>query len=57
MWKPQENLGEESVNVASQNTETEPVTDSSQQENTEDSHEQTEESENRGGLYPRRRSG
>lgn len=37
--------GEESVNVASQNTETEPVTDSSQQENTEDSHEQTEESE------------
>lgn len=36
---------EESVNVASQSTVTEPVTDSSQQENTEDSHEQTEESE------------
>ena len=37
--------GEESANVASQNTVTEPVTDSSQQENTEDSPEQTEESE------------
>ena len=37
--------GEESANVASQNTVTEPVTDSSQQENTEDSHGQTEESE------------
>ena len=36
---------EESVNVASQNTVTETVTDSSQQENAEDSHEQTEESE------------
>ena len=36
---------EESVNVASQSTVTEPVTDSSQHENTEDSHEQTEESE------------
>ena len=35
----------ESANVASQNTVTEPVTDSSQQENTEDSPEQTEESE------------
>ena len=37
--------GEESVNVASQNTETETVADSSQQETAEDSHEQTEESE------------
>ena len=36
---------EESVNVASQSTVTETVTDSSQQENVEDSHEQTEESE------------
>lgn len=36
---------EESVNVASQSTVTETVTDSSQQENAEDSHEQTEESE------------
>ena len=37
--------GEESVNVASQSTVTETVADSLQQENTEDSHEQTEESE------------
>ena len=36
---------EESVNVASQSTVTEPVTDSSQQEDAEDSSEQTEESE------------
>ena len=36
---------EESVNVASQNTVTEPVTDSLQQEDAEDSSEQTEESE------------
>ncbi|MBF0945418.1 MAG: hypothetical protein HXK16_06115 [Alloprevotella sp.] len=36
---------EESVNVASQSTVTEPVTDSLQQEDAEDSHEQTEESE------------
>lgn len=33
------------ANVASQNTETETIADSLQQENTEDSHEQTEESE------------
>ena len=37
--------GEESVNVAGQNTETETIADSSQQETTEDSSEQTEESE------------
>ena len=37
--------GEESVNVASQNTETETIADSSQQETAEDSSEQTEESE------------
>lgn len=37
--------GEESVNVASQNTKTETIADSSQQETAEDSHEQTEESE------------
>ena len=37
--------GEESVNVASQNTETETIADSLQQETAEDSHEQTEESE------------
>ena len=36
---------EESVNVASQNTKTETIADSSQQETVEDSHEQTEESE------------
>ena len=36
---------EESVNVAGQNTETETIADSSQQETTEDSSEQTEESE------------
>ena len=36
---------EESVNVASQNTETETIADSSQQETAEDSSEQTEESE------------
>lgn len=40
-----EKSSEESVNVASQSTVTETVTDSSQQENAEDSHEQTEESE------------
>ena len=37
--------GEESVNVAGQNTETETIADSSQQETAEDSSEQTEESE------------
>ena len=37
--------GEASVNVASQNTETETIADSSQQETAEDSSEQTEESE------------
>ena len=37
--------GEESVNVASQNTETETIADSSQQETAEDSSEQTEENE------------
>ena len=40
-----EKSSEESANVAGQSTVTEPVTDSSQQENTEDSQEQTEESE------------
>ena len=40
-----EKSSEESVNVASQSTVTETVTDSSQQENAEDSHEQIEESE------------
>ncbi len=40
-----EKSSEELVNVASQNTETETIADSSQQENAEDSHEQTEESE------------
>lgn len=40
-----EKSSEESANVSGQSTVTEPVTDSSQQENTEDSHEQTEESE------------
>ena len=40
-----EKSGEESVNVAGQNTETETIADSSQQEATEDSSEQTEESE------------
>lgn len=37
--------GEESANVASQNTVTETIADSLQQEDAEDSHEQTEESE------------
>lgn len=40
-----EKSSEESVNVASQNTETETIADSSQQETAEDSSEQTEESE------------
>ena len=40
-----EKSSEESANVAGQSTATEPVTDSSQQENTEDSPEQPEESE------------
>ena len=40
-----ETASKESVNVASQSTVTETVADSLQQENTEDSHEQTEESE------------
>ena len=43
--KATEKSGEESANVAGQSTATEPVTDSSQQENTEDSPEQPEESE------------
>ena len=40
-----ETASKESVNVASQNTETETIADSLQQETAEDSHEQTEESE------------
>ena len=40
-----ETASKESVNVASQSTVTETIADSLQQENTEDSHEQTEESE------------
>ena len=40
-----ETASKESVNVASQNTETETIADSSQQETAEDSSEQTEESE------------
>ena len=40
-----ETTSKESVNVAGQSTVTETVTDSSQQENAEDSHEQIEESE------------
>ena len=40
-----ETASKESANVASQSTVTETVADSSQQETTEDSHEQTEESE------------
>ena len=40
-----ETASKESVNVAGQSTVTETVADSSQQETTEDSHEQTEESE------------
>ena len=40
-----EKSSEESANVASQNTVTETIADSSQQETAEDSHEQTEESE------------
>lgn len=40
-----ETASKESINVASQNTETETIADSLQQDNAEDSHEQTEESE------------